>query len=275
MSGAATTARTMLFVPGHRGDRFAKAVAAGSDGVLLDLEDAVAEADKDSARDQVRRWLEQGGAGGVRINAAGTPWHDDDLAVVAEHGCLVMVPKADDPDRLGAIRDRLPPHTPIVPLVETALGVRRAFEICAVPGVVRPAFGSVDLASELGVAHNDHQALATARSLLVLAAASAGVGAPLDGVTTALDDEQALLDDLRHGLRLGLTGKLCVHPRQIAPIHAALAPSEADLAWARRVVDAAGDGAAVSVDGQMVDRPVLDRARLLLRRTTRTGPETP
>lgn len=272
MSGSPTSAtataqaRTMLFVPGHRGERFAKAAASGADGILLDLEDAVAGPDKDLARDQVRQWLERGGAGGVRINAAGSPWHDDDLAMVAGHGCPVMVPKADDAAGLSAIGAGLLPGTSLIPLIETALGVRRAGEICAVPGVVRPAFGSVDLAFELGVAHDDQLALGTARSLLVLAAAAAGVAAPLDGVTTALDDEQALLDDLRHGVRLGLTGKLCVHPRQIAPIHAALAPSEEDIAWARRVVAVAGDGAAVSVDGQMVDKPVLDRARRFLSR---------
>jgi citrate lyase subunit beta/citryl-CoA lyase len=258
-------ARTLLFVPGDRPQRFAKAAAAGADGILLDLEDAVAAADKAAARDHVRRWLASGAVGAVRINAAGTPWHHDDLALVAEYGCPVMVPKAA-PETLPDVVATLPDGTPVLPLIETAAGIQRAAEICAVDGVVRPAFGSVDLAAELGVAHDDQLALAAARSLLVLGAAAAGVAAPIDGVCTSIDDEGALIDELRHGRRLGMGGKLCIHPRQIEPIHRALAPTEDDLNRARRVVDAASAGSAVQVDGQMVDKPVLDRARALLAR---------
>jgi citrate lyase subunit beta / citryl-CoA lyase len=259
-------ARTFLFVPGHRPERFAKATAAGADAVLLDLEDAVAESAKDDARAHVEEWLRNGGAGAVRINAVGTPWHSADLAMVALLGCPVVVPKADDPAALDAVRVRLRPGVELIPLIETARGVAQAADVCAVPGVARPAFGSVDLATELGIAPDDQLALTTARSLVVLGAATAGVAAPIDGVTTALDDESVLVDDVRHGLRLGLTGKLCIHPRQIQPVHTTLAPSPDEVAWARRVIEASTDGAAVAVDGQMVDRPVVERARRLLSR---------
>jgi len=259
-------ARTLLFAPGHRPDRFDKAASSGADAVVLDLEDAVAAEAKDDAREHVRAWLAGGAPGVVRVNAVGTPWYEDDVAVVAGLATAVMLPKAD-PSTVADVRSRLPASTPIIPLLETARGIDRAAATCAVDGVVRPAFGSVDLAAELGVRHDDHHALATARSMLVLGAAAAGVRAPLDGVCTTLDDEQVLADDVREGLRLGMGGKLCIHPRQIATVHAALAPSEADIAWARRVTAAAAHGGATAVDGQMVDKPVLDRARALLSRT--------
>ncbi len=266
LATAIGSARTLLFVPGDRPQRFAKAAAAGADGILLDLEDAVAAPDKAAARDHVRQWLDSGADGAVRINAAATPWHEEDLALVAQHGCPVMVPKAA-PETLSQIVSALPRGTPVLPLIETAAGIHRAAEICAVGGVTRPAFGSVDLAAQLGVAHDDQLALATARSLLVLGAAAAGVAAPIDGVCTAIADENVLVDELRHARRLGMSGKLCIHPRQIDPIHRAVAPTEDDLDWARRVVEAAGNsGSAVEVDGQMVDKPVLDRARTLLAR---------
>jgi citrate lyase subunit beta/citryl-CoA lyase len=153
----------------------------------------------------------------------------------------------------------------VVPLVETAAGVAAARELCAAPGVVRAAFGSIDLAAQLGVDPNSRTALLHARSTLVLAAAAAGRAPPVDGVTTALDDPEALTSDTAHAVELGFTGKLCVHPRQLAPVHAALRPTDAELEWARSVLRA-GTGGAVAVDGHLVDRPVLLRAERLLGR---------
>ncbi len=257
------SARTVLFVPGDRPDRFAKAAAAGADAVVVDLEDAVAPADKDAARAHAVAWLEAGNEAVVRVNAVGTPWHDADVAALA--GAAIMLPKAERPadvERAGRV---------VVPLVETAAGLAAAREVCAVAGVVRPAFGSIDLAAELGVDPGSHTALLHARSALVLAAAAAGCAPPLDGVTTALDDPRALRRDTAHAVELGFTGKLCVHPRQIGPVHDALRPSDEDIAWARRVL-AAGESAgesAVAVDGRLVDRPVRLRARRLLDRAGR------
>ncbi|MCR6484912.1 CoA ester lyase [Amycolatopsis sp. OK19-0408] len=261
-----STARTFLFVPGDRPDRFGKAAASGADVVVLDLEDAVAPDRKPEARRHLRAWLREGGAAVVRVNAPGTPWHDDDLAMAAEAAAAVMVPKAEDPAALAAIARRVPA---IVPLVETAAGVLGAPAVCAAPSVVRPAFGSVDLGAQLGVDHRSHDALRHARATLVLAAAAAGCAAPIDGVTTALDDPAALRADTEHAAMLGFTAKLCVHPRQVDVVHDAFAPSEEDVAWARRVVAAAGDGAAVAHGGEMIDRPVLLRAQAVLARAAR------
>ncbi|MEV6830991.1 CoA ester lyase [Amycolatopsis sp. NPDC051102] len=247
-------ATTFLFVPGDRPDRFGKAVASGADAVILDLEDAVAPAAKDSARAAVGEWLESHRAL-VRINAPGTPWFDADAALVAARGVPVVVPKAEIPGALAGFRE-------VVALVETAAGVERAGELAAVPSVTRLAFGSVDLAAELGVSPEDLESFAYARSRLVIASAAAGLAPPVDGVTTDLRDDARLEADVRYARRLGFGGKLCIHPRQVAPARAAFAPTEAELDWARRVVTA---GAAVSVvDGRMVDRPVLARARRIL-----------
>jgi citrate lyase subunit beta/citryl-CoA lyase len=256
-------ARSLLFVPGDRPDRFAKAAAAGADVVVLDLEDAVAPDAKVRARAHVVAWLAAGNPGVVRINAAGTRWHDDDVAAVRELASAVMVPKASRPDDLAGLPS-------VLPLIETAAGVAFAHVLCGVSTVVRPVFGSVDLAAELGVDPASHTALLHARSTLVVAAAAAGCAPPVDGVTTALTDEDAVRRDTEHAAALGFTGKLCVHPKQVEPVHAALRPSAAELTWARTVLAASTRGA-VAVDGQLVDRPVVLRARRLLDRTGETA----
>lgn len=253
-----SVARTLLFVPGNRPDRFAKAAAAGADLVVLDLEDAVAPDGKVQARAEVDAWLAAGGAAAVRINAAGTDWFAEDLAMVRRHGCPVMVPKAEDPVVLQEIPG------PVIALLETARGIDSAREVCEVSTVVRVAFGSVDLAAELGVQPDDHLALAYARSRVVLASAVAGIAPPLDGVTVAVRDADALAADIEHGKRLGFTGKLCIHPSQVDAVRAGFSPSAGELDWARRVLDAAAHGDVTVVDGRMVDKPVLDRARRLL-----------
>ena len=247
-------ATTFLFVPGDRPDRFGKAAAAGADAVILDLEDAVAPAAKDSARAAAGAWLERNDAM-VRINPPGTPWFEADAALVAARGVPVVVPKAENPGVLAGFRE-------VVALVETARGVERAGELAAVASVSRLAFGHVDLAAELGVAPEDPEPFVYARSRLVIASAAAGLAPPVDGVTTDVRDDARLEADVRYARRLGFGGKLCVHPRQVAPVRAGFAPTEAERDWARRVVTA---GAAVSlVDGRMVDKPVLARARHIL-----------
>ncbi|WP_199199472.1 CoA ester lyase [Amycolatopsis sp. CA-128772] len=247
-------ATTFLFVPGDRPGRFGKAVAGGAGVVLLDLEDAVAPADKDSARASVSEWLESHRAA-VRINAPGTPWFEADAELVAARDVPVVVPKAETPGVLAGFRE-------VVALAETALGVERAGELAAVPSVTRLAFGSVDLAAELGVDPDDREPFAYARSRLVIASAAAGPAPPIDGVTTDLDDDERLASDARYARRLGFGGKLCFHLRQVAPVRAAFAPTEAERAWARRVLTA-GERVSV-VDGRMVDKPVVARARRIL-----------
>ncbi|MFE4963815.1 HpcH/HpaI aldolase/citrate lyase family protein [Streptomyces sp. NPDC056660] len=272
IGASVAAARSLLFVPGDRPDRFAKAAASGADLVVLDLEDAVAPERKATAREFVRDWLAGGRAALVRINAHGTPWYEDDLAMAQDAGAPLMVPKAEDPERLAGHR------TVQVPLIETALGVLRARELCAVPGVVRPAFGSIDLAAQLAVNPADREALHHARATLVLAAAAASVAPPVDGVTTAVNDTEAARDDTVYAARLGFSGKLCVHPGQVAVVHEALAPTPGEVRWAREVVEAAAGNTVAVLGGNMIDKPVVDRARRLLVRAgdrSRTEPAAP
>jgi citrate lyase subunit beta/citryl-CoA lyase len=258
-------ARSWLFVPGDRPERFDKALAAGADRVIVDLEDAVAPADKAAARDAVSRWVQASRPVALRINSAEADEFEDDLALCALPGIqAVVLPKAERLDALRRVAEAAP-QAALLPLVESARGYAAREALAAAPGVERLLFGSIDFQLDLGCQATEEELLPI-RFGLVLASRLAGIAAPIDGVTPAIDDAQLLRQDAARARRLGFAGKLCIHPRQLAPVHEAFAPSEAELAWARRVVEAAAaaDGAAVKVDGQMVDRPVLLRARALL-----------
>ena len=258
--------RSVLFVPGNRPERFDKALAAGASAVIIDLEDAVAPADKPAARAALAAWLRPEHAVIVRINSQDTPWFAGDLALAGVPGvAAVMVPKAERPDTLAAVMAA--GSRALLPLVESAVGLAGLPALAAAPGVLRLAFGSIDLQVDLGLKDATEDELLPFRLQLVLASRLAGIGAPLDGVSTAIDDEARLLLDVQRARRLGFAGKLCIHPRQVALVNQGLAPSAAERDWARRVLAAAGSavGAAVAVDGKMVDKPVLMRAEALLR----------
>lgn len=260
------TARSLLFVPGDRSDRFGKAVASGADGLIIDLEDSVAPSAKERARDNARRWLDNGGLSVIRINPPGTPWHDHDLTALPNRPVAIMLPKTNGSAEVEGVLQRLPNGSSVIPMLETAVGLFEARAICCAPGVIRVAFGNGDFAMELGIDHTDREALRHARCTIVLASAAAHIAPPLDGPTTALDDRQILIDDTRHAASLGFTGRLCIHPRQVPVVQASLGPTAGKLRWAERVVAAASDGSATTVDGAMVDKPILDRARRLLGR---------
>lgn len=254
-----------LFVPANQPGRFAKAAASGADAIILDLEDAVSADEKASARANLTADL-----GGlpvlVRINAAGTPWHADDLAAVARLPLAgIMLPKAED----GAVVSRVGEVHRVVALIESARGIAHARELAALEGVARLAFGSIDYAADLGCAH-EREALLGARTELVLASRLAGLPQPIDGVTAEFRDDARSSDDARYARSLGFAGKLAIHPAQIAAIVQGFLPSEQEIAWAARVL-AGGDGA-VAIDGMMVDEPVRIRARqILARAAARSG----
>jgi citrate lyase subunit beta / citryl-CoA lyase len=261
-------ARTLLFVPGDRPGRFDKAVSSGADGVILDLEDAVAASNKDGARRHVIQWLTGGTAAVVRINAVDTPWFGDDLAALQGLGCSIMLPKASV-EGVEAVGAMLGEQARVIALVETAAGMLAAPSICAAPNVTRVAFGSIDFSTELGVEADDREALLHARSVLVLASVAAGLTPPLDGVTTDLTSGEPARADAAYASRLGFGGKMCIHPTQVEPVNSAFEPGLAQLDWARAVLAGAAGGAA-KVGGHMVDAPVLERARRLLARSRPT-----
>ncbi|MEV6925186.1 CoA ester lyase [Dactylosporangium sp. NPDC051485] len=267
---AGRPARTWLFVPGDRPDRFAKALASGADEVILDLEDAVQDRAKSAARDAIARWLTTNQAW-VRVNAAGTDHHDDDIDGLARLPGLrgLVIPKAEDCDDLGRIAARCP-DVPLVPLVETAIGIHLAHRVAAAPAVARLAFGSLDFAADIRARH-EPDALLLARTSLVLASRVAGLPGPLDGVTPSIADPDGLRTDSRRARSLGFAGKLCIHPAQVPAIHEEFGPTVAEVAWAQRVVAAAeaSDAGAVALDGAMVDRPVIEQARRILAESDR------
>lgn len=262
--------RSYLFVPGHRPERFDKALASGADAVILDLEDAVPPDAKDAARQAVAAWLLQRNRPGtgpevlVRLNACGTAQHAADVAACVCGVDGVVLPKSETADDLAALAQALP-GAALLPLVETAAGLAASLALASVPGVQRLVFGTIDFQHDLGI-EGDGEELLWFRSQLVLNSRLAGKGAPVDGVSTALDEPAQILSEARRARRLGLGAKLCIHPRQIAPVHEAFAPTAAQLEWARRVLEAAraSGGAAVALDGAMVDRPVILRAEALL-----------
>ena len=264
-------ARTFLFVPGTRPERFGKALAAGAHAVIVDLEDAVPLAEKDRARAALTAALPLSQPVLVRINAAGTPWFDDDLHACRHPGIDgIVLPKAEDPAVVERVLAVVGPGTAIYPLIETAQGLWNALAVARAPGVRRLLFGAIDFQLDMGL---DDEDLVHYRSQLALVSRVADLPAPVDGVTTAINDEEALSRDVARARAHGFGGKLCIHPNQVAFVNAAFRPTTDELAWAERVVaaDIAAGGAAVAVDGRMVDRPVLLRARAMLAATVSPG----
>jgi citrate lyase subunit beta / citryl-CoA lyase len=258
--------RSYLFVPGNRPDRFEKARQSGADAVILDLEDAVQSTHKDLARESVAAWLDPTRPVYVRINAAGTPWFEQDLELVSLPGVQgVVLPKAEHPEQVARVAARLAGETQVLPLLESALGVWNALVLAQAPRVERLAFGSVDFQLDTGMS-GEQEELLYARSRLVLASRVAAILPPVDGVTMVLEDPTRLREDVARARRLGFGGKLCIHPRQVELINRGFAPTDAERAWARRVLSAAeatGAGA-LQLDGELIDRPVIERARSIL-----------
>lgn len=255
--------RAPLFVPADRPERFEKAAASGADAIILDLEDAVAPDRKVQARNNLRVDFTDLPVI-VRINAVGTPWCEQDLAAVAQLAvAAIMAPKVESEHDLARLNESPARHHRQIALIETARGLDQARNLAGKFRIDRLAFGSVDFAADIGCAH-ERMALLHARSEIVLASRLGGISAPLDGVTTVIDQPEAAADDAAHARALGFGGKLCIHPRQIEPVLGAFRPSAQEVAWAQRVL-ASGDGA-VSVDGAMVDEPVRLRARRIVAR---------
>jgi citrate lyase subunit beta / citryl-CoA lyase len=256
------SARTFLFVPGSRADRFEKALGAGADIVIVDLEDAVAPTEKLTARQNVAEWLVNGGRAVVRVNGLGSEFFMDDVVSVRREGIL-MLPKAESASDVSAVHEAAGVEVAVIPLIETPLGVINALEICSAPGVVRVAFGNVDFAAAIGVDPDSHAALAAARSHLVYASAAVGRPSPVDGVTTSLQDVDCLLRDVAHARELGFGAKLLIHPAQVAHAARGLNYSNEEREWAANVLRTATGGVR-SNDGHMIDAPVLALARRIL-----------
>jgi len=263
--------RSLLFTPASDARKLEKALASAADGVVCDLEDAVAPADKEGARDVVATALENasGPARFVRINGAATEWFADDVALTATLALDgIVLPKAS-PEAVEALGQAGPP---VIAIVETALGVRQAFEIASRPRVAALLLGAVDLGAEVGLeTRPDSQEILYARSKVAIDSAAAGLRGPFDVVHLDFEDTAGLEEQCQLARALGFRGKASIHPAQIETINRVFSPSDGEVEWARSVVDAF-DGQSegvLAVNGTMVDRPVVERARRVLREAGR------
>jgi citrate lyase subunit beta/citryl-CoA lyase len=257
--------RSYLFVPGNRPERFAKACASGADAVIIDLEDAVPPAEKAAARDAVVEWLSPAQSVLLRINSADTEWFREDLVLCGLPGVRgVVLPKAEQVDHILKV-GAAGPQAHVLPLVETAAGFANAAALARTSRVQRLMFGTIDFQLDMGISGDDLELLYF-RSQLVLVSRIAGILAPVDGVTTAIDDAEQLRIETLRARRIGFGGKLCIHPKQVGPVNQHFSPSAEDVAWARGVLEAAAaaNGAAVALDGKMIDRPVILKAQEIL-----------
>jgi len=269
--------RTLLFTPGNRRDRFAKAETTGADGQVIDLEDAVSLPDKDGAREVAIAYFAgappaPGFLRCLRINALQTPAGFKDVAAIADSGVrpdAVLLPKAESPAFFNLLDSVLAPDPPPwIALIETARGLRAAEAIARHPGVGALVFGAADLAADLGaelawepmLAHRAH----------VVRAAAAGRIPAWDVPYFRLNDpdDSDLIDETRRARALGYTGKLAIHPKHVPPILAVFTPSPAEAEQARRIVEAyeRAGGNACEVDGKMIDVPIYRSANRVLAR---------
>ena len=271
MTSAPNLPLTYLFVPGNRPDRFDKALASNAGAVIVDFEDAVSADGKAAARTSFAAWYRASAFDPhrllLRINDENTPWFDDDISLVAAIAVRrVVLPKTESVGQIERVASALAADGFVVPLVESAKGIVDVEALARASRVERIAFGTLDYALDLDLAADDRGLLYPA-CRIALASRAAGIGSPIAGVTPAIDDEQQLLADLQSARACGFGAKLCIHPKQVDAIHAAMRPTDADIAWAKRVIAAAeSGGGAVQVDGKMVDRPVIARAERILAR---------
>jgi citrate lyase beta subunit len=262
--------RSLLFTPGARPDRFARAISSGADAVCIDLEDAVPPAEKRAARANAAAYFAQASlarcAVGVRINGLETDWWQDDLSALGDKAAFVMVPKAGAVAQLLEVAGKMCAQRELWPLIETPKGLMNSWQIASAPHVAGVLFGAFDYSAEVGCSM-EWEALLFARSQVAAACALARVEA-MDAPSGDLDDIQALAASTARAKALGFTGRACIHPNQVGPVNATFTPSTAEVAYATRVIAAfeSGGGSAAQLDGKLIERPVAQAARRVLAR---------
>ena len=279
--------RSLLFAPANHPRHVEKALTGESDGVILDLEDAVAIAEKPEARHAARRALEgRGSAPGprafVRVNSLPTPFAYDDLRAVVGPGLDgVIVPKVESAAQVATVdwlltqlerAAGLPNGTvEIMPIIETAAGLTQMAAIAtASPRLRRLNFGAGDFSLDTNMTWTaGHEGLLWARVQVVIVSRAAGLEPPLDTVYAQLDDLDGLKREAEQALRLGFQGKACIHPRQVEVVNAVFTPSESEVERARAIVAAFDEAeaqgvASIRIGSQFIDYPVAERARRTL-----------
>lgn len=270
MPSSAKPLRSALFVPATRPERFEKALAAGADAVIIDLEDAVERTAKTQARDHVREFARNAAPASflLRVNDASTPWFEDDLALCADCDAIagIMLPKTESAAQVSRVAAV---GKPVVPIIESARGVLALAEIAGAGGIQRLSFGYLDLMLDTATTPDTAGArllLDHIRCQILLHSAANALAAPLDGVYPNFGDGDGLAQLAAQVRDMGFGGMLCIHPKQVGVIHTVFQPAEQEVSWARRVLEQAEATAssAFQLDGQMVDAPVIERARRIV-----------
>lgn len=279
--------RSLLYCPGDDRGMMENAVETNADTVIFDLEDAVAPTAKTEARETVRSLLEDLRIDNpercVRINPYDDGGRADVEAVVGDVSTppdSIALPKADDATTVAALAEHLAdldaPDVDIVPLIETAAGVIAADEIASAPGTDAVAYGDQDFTADIGATVTaDKTESLYARQRIVVAAAAAGVDA-IDTVFTDIGDRDGLREQAEFVVSLGFDGKLAIHPDQVSVINDAFTPTDDQLEWAEKVLAGqeratASDKGVFTVDGQMIDPPLVERARTFVERAEAAG----
>lgn len=273
MSDSAALCRSVLYIPASKGRALDKARILPADGIIFDLEDAVAPDEKAAARETLAAELAAGGYGPrlriVRINGLDTPWGIDDARAVAAMDCdAVLLPKVDGKADIQALAAVLP-DLPIWCMMETPRGVLNALEIADCHAVEGFVLGTNDLAKEIGCATGgDRLAMMTALQTCLMAARAAGIVC-VDGVYNAFKDDDGLMLECEQGRALGMDGKTLIHPAQLEIANKVFAPTEAQVDLARRQIEAFDEamarGEAVAVvDGKIVENLHVETARSVL-----------
>jgi len=274
--------RSLLFVPASAPQLLAKAIRSGADAVIVDLEDSVAPERKAEARRLAREAITAGGGEVpllLRVNAQ-PGWLQEDLAQAPLDRLQgVMLPKVESAQQVIDVQETLArlgvPQLPIAVLIETARGVLSAERIAAAsPNVAALGFGAEDYASEMGVEPQPSSLLWPAQQVATCARAFGQACWGLPGSIAEIADMEAFGALVSQARAVGFTGTVCIHPKQVAVANQGFGPSAAELLWARKVVAADEDAqhrglGAVQLDGKMIDRPIVERARRWLRLSTR------
>lgn len=277
--------RSFLFVPGNQPDKLAKVFSYGADAVILDLEDACADADKVKARQTVIDVLKKPRTvkSYVRVNAIDTPYCFRDIdTVIGPWLDGIVLPKLENPEELFAMdwaiteyeKERnLPPRSiDLMPIIETAKGMKNLEALCKKPGrMKRFSFGAGDFTRDVGIKWSaDEDELSYVRGHMILTSRDAGLEPPIDTVHIDLKDEDSFEGSVKTGVKFGFQGKLCIHPKQVPSVNQGYMPDAAEIDRAEKIIAAfeaaeASGSASIQVDGYFIDYPIVEKAYAIRR----------
>jgi citrate lyase subunit beta / citryl-CoA lyase len=260
------SARSYLFVPANRTERFEKALATDADAVIIDLEDAVPVELKTSARHELAQWLNNHPEHQmmIRVNASQTEWFQADIELAKyPNVSAIVLPKTESNIEIDTVLQIR--KIDIFPLIETPLGFANVRSIANTQHVVALMFGSIDFQLEMNM-NGGYLELLSFRNEIVLASQLAKIQAPIDGVTVDFKDEDLVQFETLQAKNLGFSGKLCIHPNQVPIINQTFKATQQEVDWANQVMQTveAAQGQAVSLNGKMIDLPVILKAQKIL-----------